>query len=805
MPADPAAIVLAKPASQPHEGLPIGNGRMGTLVWTTPTALELQINRVDVFAVNRNADSHHFSRGETTNDYCSACARVRIEFGDECLAAGPDFRQALSLAAARCTVAGSGVRAECWVAAADDALVAIVTDERETPRPIDIILSMWRAPEVRRGAHTASYAFAQTAARASVVQTFTERDHYCSSAVAVACPDANGEVIADGATTRVLRLPATRGTRTVLISSAASWTRDGAAGKTADDLLTALAPPEALAAASERHAHWWRAFWSRTHIDVKSPDGTGEQAARDRQIFLYHLASSSRGAYPPKWNGSIFVGQGDERGWGSQFWLWTMEMLYWPLHAADASDLAVPFFDLYRNALPAMQIAARQRWDAAGFFLPETMPFDGPTELPDTLVEAYRERFLRDPGGAALSPQLVAHCKYDWHLEASTSRREGTELGYSWIGHLASSGAELAVHSWWHYRHTGDREWLKSHAYPFLRDTAEFYRSLARKGDDGLWHIHNTNAHEDFWGVTDGVMDLAAIRGSVPLAIRAAAELAIDADLRDTWRDFLRDLAPYPMGDDPRARALTGGALADDAWAAGYLGAVDGSQNAEDVQLNPIFPFEDWTLETPDTALTTVAQRTLELAPRHQRVLGGEKTNTAFRSPIAAIRGGAATDLAAILTKYRAAFAPLANGCSLFEGATAPSVEHLGLLTMTFPEALLQSVAPRPGKPEIIRLFPAWPSAWDASFRLLARGGFLVSASMGDGRITDIEIESRRGEECRLRNPFSNPCIVRAEDGTSCARAQTAAIIAFATRSGRRYTVQAQSPGDVALPNPSIG
>ena len=47
------------------------------------------------------------------------------------------------------------------------------------------------------------------------------------------------------------------------------------------------------------------------------------------------------------------------------------------------------------------------------------------------------------------------------------------------------------------------------------------------------------------------------------------------------------------MGDDPRAQALTGGALADDAWAVGYLGAVDRSQNAEDVQLNPIFPFED--------------------------------------------------------------------------------------------------------------------------------------------------------------------------------------------------------------------
>ena len=39
------------PASRCEEGMPIGNGRMGTLVWTTPSALKMQINRVDVHAV----------------------------------------------------------------------------------------------------------------------------------------------------------------------------------------------------------------------------------------------------------------------------------------------------------------------------------------------------------------------------------------------------------------------------------------------------------------------------------------------------------------------------------------------------------------------------------------------------------------------------------------------------------------------------------------------------------------------------------------------------------------------------------
>ena len=783
-------IVLEEPAGQPHEGTPIGNGRMGTLVWTTPASLEFQLNRVDVFAVNRNTASQHFSRTHATIDYCGACARLSIGFGGEPLGATSHFRQSLSLWSAQCAVEGQVVRAECWVAAEDDVLVVTVTDERESPLPIDVTLSMWREPEERHGAHRASYAFQQTTSSITVVQTFEEADHYCSSAVAVGCPGADAQVISEDAKSRVLRLPAARGTRTLLIASAASWSRDVDAGAAADRILTALAAPDALSSAAERHTRWWRDFWGRTHIDIKSSDGRGEQAARDRLLFLYHMASSSRGQYPPKWNGSIFTAEGDMRGWGSQFWLWTTEMLYWPLHAADAGDLAAPFFELYRNAMPAMETAARQRWDAEGFFLPETMPFDGPTELPESLIAAYRERFLHNPRSAEVPAQLAHCCQYDWHLEASTSREERSIDGYSWISHLASSGAELAVHAWWHYRCTGDREWLCAHAYPLLRGVAEFYCSFSKRGDDGRWHVHGTNAHEDFWGVTDSIMDLAAIRGAVPLAIRAAEQLELDEALRPKWKAFLQEVAPYPMGNGPRDQRLTVGALADDAWAAGYLGAVNNSKNPEDVQLTPIFPFEDWTLETGDPSVDAVALRTLELAARHRRVLaGGEKLNTAIRSPIAAVRAGAAQDLPAILEHYRSTFEPLANGFSLFEGVTAHSVEHLGLLTMTLQEALLQSVAPRPGEPEIIRLFPAWPSAWDASFRLLARGGFLISAAMQNGRIAHVEIESRLGEACRLRNPWPTACRIQRHDGKFCARGAAAEVVAFSTRPGGRYSL----------------
>ncbi|SVD80512.1 uncharacterized protein METZ01_LOCUS433366, partial [marine metagenome] len=137
-------IALEAPTNRPNEGLPIGNGRMGTLVWTALSSLEFQINRVDVFAVNRNAAGEHFSATGATTDYCGTCARLRVDCGNEPFRPSPDFRQDLSLHSARCAVDGRGVSAECWVAAEDDIMVVTITDDRETPLPIEVTLTLWR-------------------------------------------------------------------------------------------------------------------------------------------------------------------------------------------------------------------------------------------------------------------------------------------------------------------------------------------------------------------------------------------------------------------------------------------------------------------------------------------------------------------------------------------------------------------------------------------------------------------------------------------------------------------------------------
>src|SRR5256885_17070855 len=66
-----------RPATRSEEGQPVGNGRMGSLVWTTPSAMHFQINRVDVFGEN----SYTTSFPKQDSDYASGCAYVDIKIG----------------------------------------------------------------------------------------------------------------------------------------------------------------------------------------------------------------------------------------------------------------------------------------------------------------------------------------------------------------------------------------------------------------------------------------------------------------------------------------------------------------------------------------------------------------------------------------------------------------------------------------------------------------------------------------------------------------------------------------------------
>jgi hypothetical protein len=169
-------------------------------------------------------------------------------------------------------------------------------------------------------------------------------------------------------------------------------------------------------------------------------------------------------------------------------------MLYFPLLAADAVDLTDPFFNIYVRQLPNCEKAARQRWGVSGAYCPETTSFDGPTVLPNDVAVEFQDVLLGRKPHTAMSPRAKALCQFDSQLNVVSEPHKGR---FSWISHVASSGSELAVQAWWRYRHAGDREWLRTHAYPLLRGAVEFYRHLVKK--EAGAPLSAVNRHRFLW------------------------------------------------------------------------------------------------------------------------------------------------------------------------------------------------------------------------------------------------------------------------------------------------------------------
>ena len=94
----------------------------------------------------------------------------------------------------------------------------------------------------------------------------------------------------------------------------------------------------------------------------------------------------------------------------------------------------------------------------------------------------------------------------------------------------------------------------------------------------------------------------------------------------------------------------------------------------------------------------------------------------------------------------------LANRMTLREGFQTTGVQRLGRAADALHSALLQSAPSSPGEKPVLRVFPAWPEDWEASYTLLGRGNFLVTSSIQNNIIRFVEISSRSGSNCSIRN-----------------------------------------------------
>ena len=284
----PADLTYDKPVPRSEEGIPVGNGRMGSLVWTSPAKLRFQINRVDVYA-NNSATNSFFERH---NDYCGGCAYFDIDFGGLAEDPFPDsgFPQHLSVYDGLLSIDGRGVRAQVLAWPAQDVMAISIEDRRPGREAVTATLRMLRyetkyfggqletfvrdhVVTVENRNHTATSRLIVRDEGIALTQEFREGDFCSKSAVAVA-------VAGSGAKARILNetevaIAAPGGSFTILAASAASFDAN-------EDVLAAAfrqlaaAKAKGFAALAQETRDWWHGFWARGFVHLTSADGAAD-------------------------------------------------------------------------------------------------------------------------------------------------------------------------------------------------------------------------------------------------------------------------------------------------------------------------------------------------------------------------------------------------------------------------------------------------------------------------------------------------------------------------------------------------
>jgi len=410
--------------------------------------------------------------------------------------------------------------------------------------------------------HTAASRLEIRGGRIVLTQDFREGAYCCKSAVAIGATGGSASRLLNESE---LRLDAQPGT--ILIASAATFDPKEDIAATALKQLDA-AEAKGIVALERETRDWWHEFWSRGWIALHSADAVAVNVAKHYHYYLYVMAATSRGKFPPKFNGMLWNTAGDLRTWGAQHWYANTSCYYEALFAANRIALLDPLFDMYSGMYEASATAARQQWGSQGTYIGETSYFNGFEKLPDEIGAEMQDLYLlRKPweqrSEAFKQFALTKHphsSRWNWIQagEWKNGRWAITERGfgpYGAVNHILGSTAKIAYYYWRRFEFTQDVDWLRSRAYPMVKGAAEFYRNHpnVNKGADGRYHIHNTNSNESVYGARDTDEDISAMRGITAAALRAAQTLNVDSELQTKWREFLDNLAPLPTSDNPEA------------------------------------------------------------------------------------------------------------------------------------------------------------------------------------------------------------------------------------------------------------
>ncbi len=762
--ASSADLRYETPVTTSEEGLPIGNGVMGTLQWTTPTSIRYQLNRTDVFG--NNAESNNFYERHT--DYCGGVGFIDIDFPNyNDLFTGDEFMQHLSCYTATVATKGKYVNTETFIWSDEDVMIVNVAYDKSSP--VVVHLRSLRPLITKTGDHTAISSLKEGKDKTIVLlQTFKENNFVCKTAVVVKIVGVQAKPrFANETDITLTATPENGDAFQVYVASAASFNEDTDVEREA---MQKIQQSIGLGydAVFSSHQQWWKSFWEKSFVKLHSSDGVADKIMENYTYFLYVMGSSSRGAYEPKFNGMLWTTGGDARKWGNLFWGANQSCYYNGLFPTNRPELMRPLFDMYTRMYASLERAAVQQWDSKGIFIPETIGFDGLPELSDEIAQEMQDLYLLRKPWEERSDQFseFAKTKMPFNSRWNWKQDEGWKDGnwhfsdkgggpFGHVTHIFSRGAKIAYQYWLYYEYTQDKTWLRERAYPMLKGVAEFYRNFPhlKKENDGKYHIRHVNDNESVWDGHNTVEEITSMMGILPVTIRAAELLNMDVDLREQWKELLINLSPLPLSNsypELGEQPVT--------FVRSLQPILKGpASRIPDSNTMPVWFFDLCTLESTDQEMMQIAQNTFD-AYFPSGIKKDSPIYVLSKLPVTGTQLGRADATRYLIPNQVESMETeiLRNRMDLREGFQTTGVQRLGRAADALHNALCQSIPASPGKNPVIHLFPAWPKEWEAHFSLLARGNFMVTSSIDQGEIEFIEIKSNSGSECNLRNPWEN-------------------------------------------------